>query len=1187
MYLKSLEVHGFKSFANKLVFEFHHGITAIVGPNGSGKSNVADAVRWVLGEQSARQLRGAKMEDVIFAGTEMRKPLGFAYVAITINNEDHKLNVPYEEVKIARRVYRSGESEYLLNGASCRLKDVQELLFDTGIGKEGYSIIGQGQIDKILSGKPEERRELFDEAAGIVKYKKRKAAAEKNLEEEKNNLVRIEDILSELSKQVGPLEKQAEKAKEFLKYRDELRSLDVNMFLHEYENINREISEVEKKQVIASGDLERASEEFEKSKEEYEAKEKELERHTELLEEHKEELSSEKLMLGRYESDIRILEEQINTIRQNEEHYNEQTESLKEKIMSLKKDIEKYNNQKIENDINKEKIVSEQAVNSEKNKEISAKITELEKNIALCENKKLASINAASDIKTEEQKYRTLLEQNNIKRAEITKRILQNKSEASVLTETIDREKKNLLNVSEKINAMNDINAKLSDTIHKINNSNDELSKEQKDVQQKFHMENSRLNSLKNMTERYEGFGQSIKRVMEKKNENPGIIGVVADIIGVQKEYELAVETALGGSIQNIVTDNEQTAKNMIQYLKKNRLGRATFLPLTNIHARPANNAHNIISEPGVIGMASGLVKTEERFSELIEYLLGRFIVVDNIDNAIAIGKKYHHTVRMVTVEGDLLNPGGSMSGGAFKNNNNLLGRRREMDDLEIQVEKLRSSLKEVSEKIAENEKKKQELMVKSSENNKERQELIIKQNTAKLNYDRAVTDLEKSQEELDRIHFEGQEIESSKSQLLLEIGKIENILSNNENQSKSFDEEIEAYRQELEKEKIQEEATVSENSRLMLEQNSLEQNEQFILENIKRINDEISINDKELNNIYENSSNVDVMINEKQSEIEDVNNKIAASKIKIENLTLQIEKENETKAELTKENKGFMDKREELSKQINEFDKECFRLNNQKEKLAERIDSYTSYMWEQYELTYHSAENIKTDINMSDNDMKSRIKELKGMIKNLGDVNVNAIEQFKDVNERFELLSIQHDDIIKAADTLVGIIEELDVEMRRQFEEQFAEIRNRFDKVFKELFGGGKGSLELMEGEDILLAGIKIVAQPPGKKLQNMMQLSGGEKALTAIALLFAIQSLKPSPFCLLDEIEAALDDSNVGRYAEYLHKLTKDTQFIVITHRRGTMNAADILYGITMQEKGVSTLVSVNLLDEKEITE
>lgn len=1185
MYLKSLEVHGFKSFANKLVFEFHHGITAIVGPNGSGKSNVADAVRWVLGEQSAKQLRGAKMEDVIFAGTELRKPLGFAYVAITINNEDHKLNVPYEEVKIARRVYRSGESEYLLNGAPCRLRDVQELLFDTGIGKEGYSIIGQGQIDKILSGKPEERRELFDEAAGIVKYKKRKAAAEKNLEEEKNNLVRVEDILSELTKQVGPLEKQAEKAKEFLKYRDELRSLDVNMFLKEYENINNQISEVEKKQVIASEDLKRATEELEKSKEEYEAKEKELDEHTQLLEEHKEELSSEKLKQGRYESDIRLLNEQINTIRQNEEHYNEQTELLKKKLVSLKEDIEKYDNQKKDNELKKEKIISEQSINSEMSKETALRIADIEKNIALCENKKLAAINEASDIKTEEQKYRTLLEQNNIKKAELTQRILKNKSEASAFTETIDKEKKILLDLSDKINAMNDINAELSDTIHKINNSNDELGKEERDLQQKFHMENSRLNSLKNMTERYEGFGQSIKRVMERKSDTKGIIGVVADIISVKKEYELAVETALGGSIQNIVTDNEQTAKSMIEYLKKNRYGRATFLPLTNIHAKPASNAHNIMSEPGVIGIASSLVEAEDRFSDLVEYLLGRFIVVDNIDNAIAIGKKYHHTVRMVTIEGDLLNPGGSMSGGAFKNNNNLLGRRREMEELETQVAKLRLRLNEVNDIIAENDKKKNEIMSKVSDNNKIRQELIIKQNTAKLNYNRAVSDLEKNQEELERIRFEGQEIENSKSQLMLEINKIESTLSNNEDQSKSFDDEIASYQKELEAEKNKEEEIAEKNSKLMLEQNSLDNNEQFILENIKRINDEINRNNEELQEVYESSSNVDKSIKDKQSEIEDVNNKISSSRIRIEELSAQIEKETEKKTELTKENKGFMDKREELSKQINEFDKECFRLNNQKEKLAERIDSYTSYMWEQYELTYHSAEEIKTDMGISENEMRSRIKELKSMIKNLGDVNVNAIEQYKDVNERFELLSTQHDDIIKAAEVLEGVIEELDVEMRKQFEEQFAEIKSRFDNVFKELFGGGRGTLELTDDEDILLAGIKIVAQPPGKKLQNMMQLSGGEKALTAIALLFAIQSLKPSPFCLLDEIEAALDDSNVGRYADYLHKLTKDTQFIVITHRRGTMNAADILYGITMQEKGVSTLVSVNLLDEKEI--
>lgn len=1187
MYLKSLEVHGFKSFANKLIFEFHHGITAIVGPNGSGKSNVADAVRWVLGEQSAKQLRGAKMEDVIFAGTELRKPLGFAYVAITINNEDHKLNVPYEEVKIARRVYRSGESEYLLNGASCRLKDVQELLFDTGIGKEGYSIIGQGQIDKILSGKPEERRELFDEAAGIVKYKKRKAAAEKNLEEERNNLVRIEDILSELTKQVEPLGKQSEKAKEYLKYRDELRSLDVNMFIHEYENINNQISEVEKKQTIAAGDLERASLELDKSRKENAAKEEELERHSELLEEHKEELSSKKLLLNQYESDIKILNEQINTIRQNEIHYNEQSRSLKEKIRSLENDIEKYDKQKSDNEQNKEKNLAEQALNEEKLKEVLTKIKEIETKITVCENKKLAAINAASDIKTEEQRYRTLLEQNNIKRAELTKRVLQNKSESSVYTETIDREKKVLLEVSEKISAMNDINEKLSDTIHKINNSNDELSKEHRDIQQKFHMENSRLNSLKNMTERYEGFGQSIRRVMERKKEESGIIGVVADIISVKKEYELAVETALGGSIQNIVTDNEQTAKNMIQYLKKNRYGRATFLPLTNIHAKPASRAYNIMSEPGVIGIASTLVEADDRFNELVEYLLGRFIVVDNIDNAIALGRKYHHTLRMVTIEGDLLNPGGSMSGGAFKNNNNLLGRRREMEDLENQVLKLRTRLKEVSDIIEKNNEKRQETMKEISDNNKKRQELRIRQNTSKINYDRAVEDLEKSQQELERIHFEGQEIETDKSKLMLELDKITNVLTDNEDQSKSFDDEIASYNEELANQKKEEEKISESNSKLLLENNSLIQNEQFIFENIKRINDEIAGYRTELDEVDHNSSNVDNMVSDKKSEIENVNIKISDAKLRIENLTKQIDKEMAKKTELTNENKGFMDRREELSKRINEFDKECFRLNNQKDKLAERIDSYTSYMWEQYELTYHSAEELKTDLGISENDMRTRIKELKGMIKNLGDVNVNAIEQYKEVNERYELLSSQHDDITKAAEVLVGVIEDLDVEMRKQFEEQFAEIRNRFDKVFKELFGGGRGTLELTDGEDVLLAGIKIVAQPPGKKLQNMMQLSGGEKALTAIALLFAIQSLKPSPFCLLDEIEAALDDSNVGRYADYLHKLTKDTQFIVITHRRGTMNAADILYGITMQEKGVSTLVSVNLLDDKELTD
>ena len=1185
MYLKSLEVHGFKSFANKLIFEFHDGITAIVGPNGSGKSNVADAVRWVLGEQSAKQLRGAKMEDVIFAGTQMRKPLGFAYVAITISNEDHKLNVPYEEVKIARRVYRSGESEYLLNGTACRLKDVQELLFDTGIGKEGYSIIGQGQIDKILSGKPEERRELFDEAAGIVKYKRRKASAQKNLEEEKHNLERIEDILSEIEKQVEPLEKQAAKAKQYLAFRDELRVQDVNMFLIEYDRIHEEIKEFEGKQAIADNDLKNANQEYEKSKREYERVQSELDEKIKSIELKKDRLNQSRVMLNNCEGDIRLLNEQINGIRQSENHYREAIESYKERIKNFEDEHKQYAVQKEENSKKTEEIKS---LTKENEKLIANKketAFEIENDIKSVQDMKLAGINAAADIKSEELKYKTLLEQNNIKRAELNKRVLANKSEASVLTETISSHKKVYDEITEKIKAIDDSNAVMQEKFNGINEENQNRRREHSDTQQKFHMENSRLNSLKNMTERYEGFGQSIKRVMERKEDTPGIIGVVADIIRVKKEYEIAVETALGGSIQNIVTDNEQTAKKMIEYLKKNRYGRATFLPLTNIHKKAANNARNVMAEKGVIGMASELVSADEKYNDLVNYLLGRFVVVDNIDNAIALAVKYHHTLRIVTTEGELLNPGGSMSGGAFKNNNNLLGRRRQIKQLEEDVEKFKTKLTEYAAQIEQGEKEIKELREKIGANNRLRQELIVKQNTEKIGYERAVSDLKKSEEQLELIRIEGMRIEEDKDKLKGVMDGIGRRISESEDETKDFDEKISRYQEKLDK--VREELNLLEqkDSEFTLKITSLAQSEGFINENMLRASEGKDTVSKQLAQTIEDSRNIGGQIKQKQDEIIKTRNIIKTTKEEIENSELEIKKQNLEKEELSEKNKTFLDKREELSKNINELEMESFRLAGRKEKLTESIDNYTNYMWEQYELTYHSALALKTQTELTVSGMKAKIAEIKKQIKSLGSVNVNAIEQYKEVSERYELLTTQHDDLIEAAKVLEEIIENLDNDIRKQFEEQFAEIRSRFDKVFKELFGGGRGTLELMEDEDILTAGIKIIAQPPGKKLQNMMQLSGGEKALTAIALLFAIQSLKPSPFCLLDEIEAALDDSNVDRYAEYLHKLTKDTQFIVITHRRGTMNAADILYGITMQEKGVSTLVSVNLLDEKEI--
>ncbi len=1181
MYLKSLEVHGFKSFANKLVFEFHDGITAIVGPNGSGKSNVADAVRWVLGEQSAKQLRGAKMDDVIFAGTQMRKPLGFAYVAITISNEDHRLDVPYEEVKIARRVYRSGESEYLLNGASCRLKDVQELLFDTGIGKEGYSIIGQGQIDKILSGKPDERRELFDEAAGIVKYKRRKAAAEKNLEEEKQNLVRIEDVLSELGKQVVPLERQAGKAREYLKYRDELKNLDVNAFLMEYDRTGAELAEADKKIEIADSDLEKARSGLEDCRQQYKELEEQLNNLNSIIEEEGGILSEKKVQYNNAENSIKVLNEQINAIHQSEQHFKEQIQSFKERKTAFENELADYNTQSVANNEELAELEAAKKENEAALKTVQDKIKESQQEIENCRNEMMEALNEASGIKAEENRLKTLLEQNNIKKAEFTQRVIKNKSDAAAFTEIMEKGQKALDEVSEKISAKKKLNQEYGQAAEELNNNIKNLENEYKDMQQQFHIENSRLSSLKNMAERYDGFGQSIRRVMEQREKHPGVIGVVADIIRVRKEFETAIETALGGSIQNIVTDNAGTAKDMIQYLKKNKYGRATFLPLANIRQGKEMQADGIMGQKGVIGTASSLVETDAQYSTLVKYLLGRHIVVDNIDNAIALAEKYNHTIRIVTIEGDLLNPGGTMSGGAFKNSNNLLGRRREMEDLEKAVKTLGDKLSKISARLEEAENKRSSVTGKIAANEKIIQELVLEQNTARINYDRALSDFKANEEKLVHIHIEAKETEQRDNELKKALEEVSIKLSDNDGKNQSYEEQISLLNAGLEELHNSENSISQENSNLMVEITSIGNRRSFISENINRITKEIKDMETGIEEAVSNSGNIDKLVFGKQQEIEQVLQDIEDIKLETARISEELEKRKAEREELSVKNKECLAKREELAELASELDKECFRLGSQRDKLEDRINSYTEYMWEQYELTYHSAEALKTESTLSLVDIKKRIEELKSTIRALGDVNVNAVEQYNELMERYELLSGQHADLTEAAEVLVGVIEELDTEMRRQFEIQFAEISRRFNNVFKELFGGGRGTIELVEGEDILLAGINIIAQPPGKKLQNMMQLSGGEKALSAIALLFAIQSLKPSPFCLLDEIEAALDDSNVGRYAEYLHKLTKDTQFIVITHRRGTMDAADILYGITMQEKGVSTLVSVNLVE------
>ena len=668
MYLKSIEVHGFKAFANKIVFDFHNGITGIVGPNGSGKSNVADAVRWVLGEQSAKQLRGASMQDVIFAGTENRKPLSYAYVAITLDNSDHKLQVDYEEVTIARRVYRSGESEYLMNGSPCRLKDVNELFYDTGIGKEGYSIIGQGQIDRILSGKPEERRELFDEAAGIVKYKRRKVTAQKKLEHERENLVRVNDILSELERQLAPLERQSEKAHLYLKKKEELKEYDVNMFLLEVERIEQLLSEAGKNFEIASEHLTETKEQHEKMKSEYAAMEEAMAQMDEKISNLKDSIAGTDVTKGKLEGQINVLKEQIHTAQLTKEHLGERIASIEAQQEERRQQGSTYDAQRQEYETQLAAIEKTREQAQEKLQSIQAEITRCKEGIEEGKNEIIELLNRKASVKAGQQRYDTMLEQIQIRKSQLNQRLLQRKTEESGLVEALQKSEQELADIEAKIIKGKENEAKMQAQKEEWRQKTQENVKKLEQANIHYNKMQSRLESLKNIAERYEGYGNSIRRIMEKKETESGIHGVVADLIQVKKQYETAIETALSSNVQNIVTEDEETAKRMIRYLKENRYGRATFLPLTSVGKKEPRRNHEAEQEKGVIGYADHLVSNDKKYDGIMAYLLGRVLVIDTIDHAVVIAKKYHYSLHMVTLEGEYLSPGGSMSGGAFKN---------------------------------------------------------------------------------------------------------------------------------------------------------------------------------------------------------------------------------------------------------------------------------------------------------------------------------------------------------------------------------------------------------------------------------------------------------------------------------------------------------------------------------------
>ncbi len=1183
MYLKSIEVQGFKSFAHKIKFDFHNGITGIVGPNGSGKSNVADAVRWVLGEQRVKQLRGGSMQDVIFSGTENRKPLSYASVAITLDNSDHQLPIDYEEVTVARKLYRSGESEYLINGAACRLKDVNELFYDTGIGKEGYSIIGQGQIDRILSGKPEERRELFDEAAGIVKFKRRKNTSLKKLEEERQNLLRVSDILAELEKQAGPLEKQAETAREYLKKKEELKTYDINMFLLETERIQEQIADIEEKLTNTRAELGEAGQQYDAMKAEYDAVEEQMDNIDASIEKAKSQLNETSLLKQQLENQIELLKEQIHSAHMNDAHYDQRAQTVLAELENREKSRQELlqEQEEIDAQMNRQKTLEDEA--GAALLEVQSRIADLSAEIEQHQNEVMEVLSSRASTKAKIQKYDTMLEQIQVRKARMHQQILEAGSEYGQQKEKQEEYLAELERISEQIRELTQENAAYEEKIEKIQKILAKQTEQFRIGQTAYHREQSRLESLKNITERYDGYGNSIRKVMDHKEKEKGLLGVVADIIKVDKQYEIAVETALGGSIQNIVTEDEETAKRMIQFLKKNKFGRATFLPLTSIRQGAGISQQAALKEPGVVGTANTLARADAKYQKLTDYLLGRTLVVDHIDHASAIARKYHQSIRIVTLEGELINPGGSMTGGAFKNSSNLLSRRREIEEFEKTVRQLKKEMDELEEQSEQLRKERAGYYEKTDEIAEKLRKAYVIQNTAKMNADQAASRMQSAKSQAESTQKEADELDAQITDIMDNQESITVELDTSENLEKELTTQIEEMQKKLETEQQLETRRQKATEEIHLSYAALEQKYAFLAENLNRIEEESNKFRQELSQLEENRGENSGEIEEKERQISELRQTIEDSGELFAEIRQEIEKYKKNREELTLKHKSFLENRETLSKHMSSLDKEIFRLESQKESGESASEKQINYMWEEYEITYNHAKELR-DPNLTDlSKMKKRIQELKSEIRGLGNVNVNAIEEYKSVSERYEFLKGQHADLVEAEATLVQIIEELDTAMRKQFKEQFARIASEFDTVFKELFGGGKGTLELMEDEDILEAGIRIIAQPPGKKLQNMMQLSGGEKALTAISLLFAIQNLKPSPFCLLDEIEAALDDNNVGRFAKYLHKLTKNTQFIVITHRRGTMTAADRLYGITMQEKGVSTQVSVSLLEDQ----
>ena len=1189
MSFKRIELYGFKSFADRTKIEFNNGITAIVGPNGCGKSNVADAIRWVLGEQRTKLLRGSSMQDVIFSGTTERKSLSYTEVSLVFDNSARIFDVEYEEVIISRKLYRSGESEYSINKNECRLKDITNLLYNSGVGRDGYSIIGQGKVDEILNSKPEDRRAIFEDAAGISGFKARKKEAERKLDRTKENLVRIKDIIKEIERQLNPMKEQAEVAKRYLVLKEELKHLELNNYIYQYDSasdqktdIGEKIKGFEEQIALREDDLKNANAMFNQNFEDI----KKIDKTTQNL---NEDLLNLTVSLEKRSGDTKVLrgkiiylKEQVVALKQTLE--NEELE-LKTAIRTILEKEQKV----LENNERLTVLRSDMEHVSSKYLGVVDELTESEGDLSDNQKKMLSALGELSDVKSKISSLETsktnFLEQVNALRDKIK---LQDRKYLELKTEKVKQERK-IEEVKTELNVvLNELNALTksnNETVFTLNQTNEDYNRVTTAISNLEH----RKKMLEEMQKEFDGFQHSVKQVLKDAEQNRAlkekIVGVVANLISVPSEYQTAIEMALGSAVQNVVTEDEDDAKYIVNYLKQNNLGRATFLPITSVKARNIDEGFKrYFKKYNAYGVASELISYDKKLDGIFKNLLGGTVIVDVLENAINLAKETRYAFRIVTLDGDIINPQGSITGGSKKANvTNLIGRETAIAETIEQLKKLQVKQSELSQQ-------KQNLQQKNTQLISEVKTCSEKQQNLKI-------ELAKWQEGLENfLHLNPavleqiENLKQEKQNLEAQIAKIEEevftimSLQSNINSSKNVAEGSIQKRQEqfenLKKQrdifhenmtsiKVQTASLTSEIISLEEAIFALNETKIVLTQAVEELNDKIVVTNEQITRAESL-----LQIEESDDAVKEVREKLVGIREKLSSL-------DEHKNRLQENQQELEEDRTKLQNEFTTLQNKKYKEELNLTKIDTDIENMQERIWEEYELTYSSALEYKAE----EYDLKQGLinyNKTRREIDKLGFVNVNAIDASRELDERFTELSTQADDLTKAKDDLVKIIKELSAEMLQRFNNEFTKIQINFSKVFRELFGGGTAELVLTEPDETgeeLSRGIDIIAEPPGKKLQNITLLSGGERALTAIAILFAILKLRPMPFCLLDEIEAALDDANVGRFAKYLHKFSNETQFIVITHRKPTMELADALYGVTMQEKGVSKIVSVKL--------